>query len=102
LSRILSYINVVVFFSKFRKCICISLKPYKLGLGKVVKLKAILLYFICGRSNLQGFTFITQKCLKVIKGQDPLEGEGVEVGTSRYFPRTYFGKFYQIILLTYE
>ena len=31
------------------------------------------------RSILQGFTFITHIFLKVIKGQGPLEGEGVEV-----------------------
>ena len=42
------------------------------------------------RSILQGFTFITHIFLKVIKGQGPLEGEGVKVGTSKYFPRTYF------------
>ena len=38
------------------------------------------------RSILQGFTFITQIFLKVIKGQGPLEGEGVEVVASKYFP----------------
>ena len=38
-----------MFFSKFRKCIYISLRPYKLGLSKVVKLKTILLFFIQGK-----------------------------------------------------
>ena len=37
---------MLFFSSKFRKCICMSLKPYKLGLSRVVKLKTILLYFI--------------------------------------------------------
>jgi hypothetical protein len=47
-------------------------------LSKVLKLKTILLDFILSRrSILQGFTFITE----IFKGQDPLEGEGVEVGT---------------------
>ena len=36
------------------------------------------------RSILQGFTFITHIFLKVIKGLDPLEEEGVEIGTSKY------------------
>jgi len=72
----------MVFFSKFRKCICITLTPYNLGLSKVVKLKKIFVVLHLGRrSILQGFTFITHRFLKVIKGQDPLEG-GVEVGTS--------------------
>ena len=42
------------------------------------------------RSILQDFTFITHKFLKVIKGQGPLEGEGVEVVASKYFPGTHF------------
>jgi hypothetical protein len=34
--------------------------------------------------------FNTEKnTLMVIKGQCPLEGEGIEVGTSKYFPVTY-------------
>ena len=43
-------------------------------------------------SILQGFTFITHIFLKVIKGQGALEGEGVEVVTSKYLPRTYFSR----------
>ena len=39
------------------------------------------------RSIFQGFDFITHIFLKVIKGQDPLEG--VEVGTSKYLPGTW-------------
>jgi len=42
------------------------------------------------RSVLQGSTFITQIFLKVIKGQGPLEGEGVKVCTSKYLLGTYF------------
>ena len=42
------------------------------------------------KSILLGFTFVADRFLKVIKGQDPLEGEGVEVGTSKYLPGTYF------------
>ena len=42
------------------------------------------------RSILQGFTFIIHIFLKVIKVQGPLEGEGVEIVTSKYLPRTYF------------
>ena len=68
--------------------------PYTLGLSKVVKLKTILLYFIQAdssrRSILQGFTFITHIFVKAIKGQGPLEGEGVEVVVSKYIPGTYF------------
>ena len=33
---------------------------------------------------------MTHIFLKVIKGKGPLEGEGVEVGTSKYLPGTYF------------
>ena len=42
------------------------------------------------RSILKGFTYITHILLKVIKGQGPLEGEGVEVLASKYLPRTNF------------
>ena len=42
------------------------------------------------RSILQGFTYITHIFLKVIKGQGPLEGEGVKVCTSKYLLGTYF------------
>ena len=42
------------------------------------------------RSILQGYTFIAHIFLKVIKGQCPLEGERVEVSTSKYLPATYF------------
>ena len=42
------------------------------------------------RFILQGFTFITHIFLKVIEGQGPLEGEGVEVVASKYLPGTYF------------
>ena len=42
------------------------------------------------RSILQGFTFITDIFLKVVKGQGPLKGEGVEVGTSKYLLGIYF------------
>ena len=38
---------------------------------------------------LQGFTFITHIFLKVNKGHGPLEGEGVEVVSSKCLPRTY-------------
>ena len=51
------------FKKKIRKCICISLKPYKMELIKVMKLKTI----------LKGFTFITHIFLQIIKGQGPLE-----------------------------
>ena len=68
------------FFSKFRKCICISLKPCKMELSKVLKLKNFFVVLqLSRRSILQGFTFITHIFLKVIKGQGPLEREGVEV-----------------------
>ena len=68
-----------------------SLKPYKLGLSKVVKLKTIMLHLILAEDLFsQGFTFITYIFLKVIKGHDPLEGKGVEVGTSKYLPMKYF------------
>ena len=42
------------------------------------------------RSVLQCFTFIRHIFLKVMKGQSPLEGEGVEVVASKYLPGTYF------------
>ena len=42
------------------------------------------------RSILQGFTFITHIFIKVIKGQGPLDGEGVEVVASKYLLGTYF------------
>ena len=74
------------FFSKFRKCIGISLKPYKFGLSKVVKLKTILFYFIQQKIYFARFHFYNT----YFEGQGPLEGEGVEVGTSKYLPRTYF------------
>ena len=41
-------------------------------------------------SILQSFTFIKHIFLKVIKGQGPLEGEGMEIVASTYLPRTYF------------
>ena len=37
---------------------------------------------------MEGFTFITHIFLKVIKGQSPLEEEGVEIVASQYLPRT--------------
>ena len=40
------------------------------------------------RSIMQGFTYIRHIHLKVIQGQGPLEGEGVEVFASKYLPRT--------------
>jgi len=39
---------------------------------------------------LQGFTLIAHVFLKLIKGQDPLEGEGAEVNASKYLPATCF------------
>jgi uncharacterized NAD(P)/FAD-binding protein YdhS len=45
------------------------------------------------RSVLQGFTLIAHRFLKVIEGQDYLDGEIVEEDTSKYLPRTYFGKY---------
>ena len=36
------------------------------------------------------FHFYNTHILKVIKGQDPLEREGVEVSTSKYLPGIYF------------
>jgi hypothetical protein len=41
-------------------------------------------------SILQGFTFIKQTFLKVIKDQGLLEVEGVDLGTSKCLSRTYF------------
>ena len=78
---------MLFFFSKFRKHICISLKPYLLGLSKVVKLKPI-----CCTSFKQKIYFARFHFYKtyIFKGQDPLEEEGVEVGTPKYLPRTYF------------
>ena len=42
------------------------------------------------RAMLQGFTFITHIILKVIKGQGPLEGEGVEIVASKNLFGAYF------------
>ena len=47
-------------------------------------------FHLSRRFILQDDTFITHKFLKIIKGQDPLEGEKVEVCTSKYLPRSYF------------
>ena len=67
------------------------LKSYKMELSKVMKLKTNFVVFqLSRRSILQGFTFIAHIILKVIKGQGPLEGEGVEVVASKYLPETYF------------
>ena len=42
------------------------------------------------RSIFKGFSFIRHVFLEVIKGQGPLEGEGVELVASKYLLRTYF------------
>ena len=53
-----------------------------MGLSKVMKLKNnFVILQLSRRSILQSFSFIIHIFLKVIKGQGPLEGEGVEVGT---------------------
>ena len=72
-------------FSKFR-----NFKPHKLGLSKSLKLKTV----SCSSLQLIHFARVCFKKEKknsnVIRGQCPLEGEGMEVGTSKYFPVTYF------------
>ena len=47
-------------------------------------------FHLSRRSILQGVSFVINRFLKLIKGQEPLEREGVEVGTSKYLPGTYF------------
>jgi hypothetical protein len=49
-----------------------------------------LVRYLSRRSILKGSAFITHRFLKDIQGQCPLEGEGAEVDTSIYLPRTYF------------
>ena len=60
-------------------------------LSKVMKLKKNFVVLQLSRNSiLQGFTFITHILLKVIKGQGPLEGEGVEVDAPKHLLGTYF------------
>jgi hypothetical protein len=51
------------------------------------------------RPILQGFIVIIQRFLNVIKGHCCVERVGVEVGTSKYPPRTCFGKFFTVHII---
>ena len=83
---------ISMFFSssKFRKCICKSLKPYKLGLSSCEAENNFVVLHSSRRFYFARFHFIAYIFLKAIKGRGPQEGEGVEVGTLRYLPGTNF------------
>ena len=78
---------ISMFFSKFRKCTCISLKPYKWNWSKLWSWKQFCCTSIKQKIYPARFHFYN---IHIFKGQGPLEGEGVEVGTSKYLPGTYF------------
>ena len=58
-----------------------SLRPYKLGLSKVVKLKTICCALFKQKIYFVSFHFYK---IHVFKGQNPLEEEEVKLGTTKH------------------
>ena len=63
------------FFSKFRKCIYISLKPYKMELSKVMKLKNnCVVHQLSRRSDFERFHFYNTLIFKSHQKSGPSRG----------------------------